>query len=300
MPSLESHSKKCSIANIDLIGAALKWHHIRVFDTQNNDLEHNQVTMRLLSTFRCSFAAARLSLPPIYIPATTTTRRQLLSQTAETPIGSSVTERPCTVVLAEDVAGSFYKESWHAAAVVSIPQDHGMTYHKWSLSPSVTTMDEALSEMKRDLAVVQHDAVLVARGPWMSWMAQFYLESLPLKGLVMVDPIPLDSRNDANLFELQYKKLGLETSLEFRLFQEFAEHWGHWSLQLEMGSVPMLVIQSMDRPAFRKAAEATARRHGSKDSQFGPVPILKLLEGKENTPQDATNIIGEWIVDQVL
>jgi hypothetical protein len=170
-----------------------------------------------------------------------------------------------------------------------------MTFVQWKLSDDIESFDSALAEMKRDLST-RPDGVLIARGPMMSWLAQFYLESLSLSGLVMVDPLQLDDRNGINQFELFYKKQASEAK-EFRLFQEYINEWGHWTLQLEPGSVPMLVLSTVQRSAFRRAAQYAAHRHSAKESS---VPVLNLMgDNPEETTIKAIDTIADWI-DQIV
>ena len=66
-----------------------------------------------------------------------------------------------------------------------VPEKHGMCYRHFSLAQDdAVDFDAALSQMKHDLSMNGANTVFVTRGPWMSWMASFYLESLPLAGLV--------------------------------------------------------------------------------------------------------------------
>jgi hypothetical protein len=153
--------------------------------------------------------------------------------------------------------------------------------------------------MKLDLRGIFPHAVLIARGPWMCWMAQFYLEDLPLAGLVMIDPLPLDDMNGINQFELVYEKKGLDKcnagTAEFAMFQDYVNH--KRALQLEPGVVPMLVLHTILRPAFKCAADNTARRHSDPNGPFGSVPVLTLDCPEEEAIID---LISEWIDDRVL
>lgn len=133
----------------------------------------------------------------------------------------------------------------------------------------------------------------------MSWLAQFYLESLPLAGLVMIDPMPLDMQHFVNQFELQYTNH--KDSPEYRMFQDFAQHWDHWSLKLEPGAVPMLIAITKPRSVWEKAAKATAARQ--EGGRFGPVPICKLIQKKQNEDFYLENVVDEfadWIQERVL
>ena len=231
---------------------------------------------------------------------TTSTTRTLLTAVTEPPLDSTVTERPCTIILTQDAG--VYDDSWSHDFTHQLPTQHGMAVAELTLSSTNTTnpnttMAEALQELSADLTRNTHNTVLVARGPWMAWLAQFYLESLPLAGLVLVDPLPLDDRNSFNQLDMLYRKRNLTETTNYKLYQEYAQHWDHWTLQLEAGSVPMLVLQSIDRPSFKKGAAITAKRHSDADSKAGEVVVQRLDPKKQpNVPQ----IVSDWINLRVL
>ena len=102
-------------------------------------------------------------------------RRGLLTQLHEPALDAPALERPCTLILSEDEG--FYDASWFPTFSESLVSQFGMSHAQFSLSPSSTNMDAALQELSRDVSPLPQ-VVLVTRGPWMSWMAQFYLESL--------------------------------------------------------------------------------------------------------------------------
>ena len=214
--------------------------------------------------------------------------RSLMTAAVEPP--PDVSESPISLVLAEDEG--FYASSWHDTFLDTVPQKHGIPYSQFSLSPDTVNFDAALQEMKSDLSKEGSSSVLVTRGPWMSWMASFYLESLPLVGLVMVDPMQLDDMNGVNQFELQYEKLGLKDSLQYKLYQEYAENWDHWALKLEPGSVPMLVMYTNVRPGYKRCAENSALRHGE-------VPVLKMPSTSRSHVDDCIQEVATWIQDSV-
>jgi hypothetical protein len=161
--------------------------------------------------------------------------------------------------------------------------------------------------MKHDLTTTHggtagaSNVVLVTRGPWMSWQATFYLESLPLAGLVMIDPMQLDDQNGINQFELQYEKLQLQQTVQYQLYQEYREHWDHWTLKLEPGSVPMLILYTQDRPGYKRCAENTALRHSSSsDTTTTNIPVLKMPSTARSHVQDCITEITTWIDTHVL
>jgi hypothetical protein len=238
-----------------------------------------------------------------------TQRRTLMTKIVEPPSDSTIPELPLTLILSED--NGFYETSWHQDFQSALPSQYGMSYGQFSMSPKTTTtttttttsLDQAMQELKSDLIMFSSpsNVVLVTRGPWMSWMAQFYLEDLPLAALVMVDPMQLDDQNGLNQFQLQYNKLGLESSLQYKLFQEYAEHYSHWTLQLEPGVVPMMILYTNPRPGFKRCAENAALRHSSsKGGLFGPVPVVKMPFTSKTHAQDSRQAIMKWVTDNVL
>jgi hypothetical protein len=226
-----------------------------------------------------------------------------LTEAAEPPLldDASVPERPCTVILSEHPE-LYNGSSWHEVFQRRFPAELGMTYRRWSMDPTKTeNVDDALNQLLRDLAGVP-DAVLVARGPWMSWISQFFLESLPLKGLIMVDPVPLDDKQGIEHFQGVYKSRLLEESLEYKLFQDYANHWGHWTLRLEPGSVPMLVLYSLPHVHVKSFALKTAQRHvRTDDGSEGEVPAVALSNSDSDRQVDeAVAVVSDWILEKVL
>lgn len=221
-----------------------------------------------------------------------TCARSLLSAAKDPPL--DVTERPCTLVVAEDEG--LYESSFQPLFDDSIPRNYGIPTR--SLKISSKKFDEALQELKSDLSgSTDPSIVLLARGPCMSWLAQFYLESLPLAGLILVDPLPWDDRNGANQMELYYEKYQLRDSLGYQLFQDYSEHWGHWTLQLEPGVVPMLVWHTITRPAFKRCADNTAHYHSTSNTR---VPVLKLPNDVADHCEHAEEVAATWTLDEVL
>ena len=120
-------------------------------------------------------------------------------------------------------------------------------------------MDERVEEMKMDLATRFHDAVVVARGPIASWTALLYLESLPLKGLVCVDPIPFDAATPTTTEHRGAMTTGSRTArsrllldtysttsdpIVSQIFHEILSDDAR-TLQLEPNAVPMLILHSV-------------------------------------------------------
>jgi hypothetical protein len=192
---------------------------------------------------------------------------------------------------------TIYKDSWHESFQSTIPRDYGMSFASISV-PEGYSFDQMLGELKHDLPTI-HDAVLVARGPLSSWCSQFYLESFPLQGLVMVDPVQTDQFQGAEM-----KLLFPEVVSSRNSTQEELEYWHDLikeaqsrELKLEPNAVPMLVINSLDHETFRLAAHAVAKRHSDDEGTFGDVPVKELFQGE--IADDVIREIDSWI-DSIL
>ena len=210
-----------------------------------------------------------------------------MTQAVEPP--QDVTDCPMSVVLTEDIG--FYETSWGDTFAAVLPKNHGIRFRQFSLSPDTANFDQALQEMTNDIrSVASADTILVTRGPWMSWQACFYLQELPLSGLVMVDPMQLDDMNGVNQFELQYEKLGLQNSVQYKLYREFSEHWDHWScsLKIQPGAVPAMVMYTNVRPGYRRCAENTALRHGN-------IPVIKVDSKSPSHAEESAAKVAEWV-----
>lgn len=197
-------------------------------------------------------------------------------------------ERPCTLVLAEDsyLNGN---RSW-SESFSTLPADFGVPFTQQTTSGD--TLDGVLLEMKQDLETIAQP-ILVTRGPWTSWMAQFYLEGMPLAGLIMVDPLMLDQQHSCE----QYETLVVEKSVqESKLFQEFCAHWDHWALQLEPGAVPMQVVSTAPTWSWQfEQATETALRHGN--GEFGKVPVVEAADlGVEDCKAEIVGFIEERVL----
>ena len=211
---------------------------------------------------------------------------------------NTVIERPCSLILAEEFVSipplgfevappsesasstphvpTRKFKSWHRSFSNIFPNQFGIAYTKWSLSDpkefyneqrnsamtEKATFDLALSAMKYDFRAVGsliQNPILITRGPVLSWMAQFYLESLPLSGLIMIDPIPFENERAYQLYQSHYdafradqmNKDGNNSSGRlilsdeyYDIINDFNEHWGHWTLKLEAGAIPMMILST--------------------------------------------------------
>lgn len=157
-----------------------------------------------------------------------------------------------------------------------LPLEDGIHVCRQSLP--MTSLEEALAEMRDDLAVMP-SVVLMTRGPLVSMVAQYYLESVPLSGLIMVDPI-VDLTALAGVEELSNTKLLLE-QIEAR------------PLKLEPGVVPTLILSSKSQ--LQDASKQAAQRHSDPDGPFGDIQFVVLDDNEV-----PLNLINNWIDDVVL
>eukprot|EP00957_Ditylum_brightwellii_P022288 1681808-Ditylum_brightwellii.AAC.1 len=80
--------------------------------------------------------------------------------------------------------------------------------------------------------------VLIAVGPVPCLVAQYYLKSLPLAGLILVDP-----SNKKEIHPLLHNLSECKV-IELMIVEDLAKTCSSWDrpLQLEPGSVPMLIL----------------------------------------------------------
>jgi hypothetical protein len=224
--------------------------------------------------------------------------RRLVS-TVDPPLYSDILERPCTVLLVED--RNIYQTSWREAFQEKIPKEYGMSFGYLELSTAPKSVDEGLKEMNTELPAF-HDAVLVARGPFVSWYAQFFLESFPLKGLVLVDPLCFDRVDEQDLatnrLERDLQDHGLESAREFQQLQAIYNGLETRKLKLEPNAVPMRVFQTFPDPGYASAAVETAERHSDSDGPFGIVCVRDF--SLSNNIDEIMVDIRNWIDQDVL
>ena len=141
-----------------------------------------------------------------------------------------------------------------------------------------------------------NDAVLVTRGPISSWCAQFYLESLSLKGLAMIDPILLENVGETETKAIRKLKEYSDQSFASKkvvAWDKLLQGAQERNLLLEPGVIPMIVMHSYDDPVCKISATHVAQRHsGGDDSRFGDVPVRPIPF--DNT-KDLMTEIDKWI-----
>jgi hypothetical protein len=215
-------------------------------------------------------------------------------------IQPEVEKHPFTLVLAEDEAiieGLLSKKepqeryrlnySWFDHFSKEVPK-MGTSFSRFELKKSTTNIEHnsfggAVNELIEDIVSIPQP-VLVARGPFMSWIAQFYLQKdLPLSGLVMIDPLTFDQddvcTNYQDRLELYFPE---ERSMpdEFELLDEYL--WTHdeeaFAMKIKQGVCPMLVATTQTDELWRDHANITAQRYTSCTADKVPVVDLDALD----------------------
>jgi hypothetical protein len=273
------------------------------------------------------------------------------SSISETPLDSTVMEKPYTLILMEDDVSALFSthgngnscnadygdttfgssehqsnngttittsaESWIELFRSKIPRDYGMSFASVSLQMQrdknnnnvdggnnrrLASISDGLQSLKASQLPGFSDAILVARGPVSSLIAQYYLESFSLKGLVMIDPILLDDSDDEN------SDLSLLVSSIYRDSDDddsdSIERFRSNRLLVEPNAVPMMVIRTVrdDHPVLESSARFVAQRHGAPNGPYGTVPFADLIHdenGNETSNDNVANAllhrINEWI-----
>lgn len=210
--------------------------------------------------------------------------RTIVTESIEPSSASSIPERPCTVVLAQD--GSLYENSWQEPFSQVLPNKRGL--HYCNLLLDARSLHKGLDLLEQDLASMPN-VVLITRGPIVSMIAQYYLESLPLAGLVMVDPILYPFP------KLEFKRGSMQEAFMKEIFAGKETR----PLKLEPGVVPMLVFRSLLDPTFKDAAGAVALRHSDPDGAYGKIPVHDISVTDE-AALTVIDIVSNWIDDCVL
>lgn len=235
-------------------------------------------------------------------------RRCYLTPTIEVP-PSFKFERPYTVVLAEDI-GLFddgpeqTHQSWAPMLSDTLPSKHGIAFRTWRPSPSTpATLGETQFELEKDLEEIPK-LVLLARGPILSWLTTFYLESMSAAGVVLVDPLSFtddklaESRRWRRRFMdeyLQYQNVKYPLRRRHQRVLEYMDDDSGWQdvLQLEPGAVPMAIFSTMHiRNSWRLHAHLMAARHSTitheeQDEDDPEIPVIGLAGPNDPTLAEA-------------
>lgn len=201
------------------------------------------------------------------------------------PPPSTVQERPCELVLAED---SIYQTSWKSEFSEILPRECGIQFCHVSLE-DCTNLEEGMEELRKDLMLLSNVA-MVARGPLMSLLAQYYLESYPLAGLALVDPV-LPSHLDV------LRQLEGSSDMHQPIVNSILAGNEIRPLNLEPGAVPMLIIQSSEDDRLKLAAKEVAYRHSDPEGPFGDI---RSFDATTVSTLKCIDIITDWIDEEVL
>lgn len=218
-----------------------------------------------------------------------------MSESIEPPLSKTTEGRP-TIVLLEDAylydgwRGS--AGSWRATFSHVLPHDRGlhicnlMSINEHSLEEGLDALDTFLPSMQ--------NVVLVSRGALVSLMAQYYLSSHSLAGLIMVNPVLMDSTS------VLWKLYGdiPSGSTEHDFVERILTGKETQSLKLEPGTAPTLVIQSVQDRDFQKAANDVALLHNDPNGRFGEVLVHDMSETED--AMEAIDTICDWIDNRVL
>ena len=242
------------------------------------------------------------SMEPPFVPPT------------KTSTGSPYYERPYSIVFLESSCYNFFtgKNMYDNLTGYRSSKDHddssynnNTTKYSWCqdikdffpsngvhveymdlFSSTTTTMKkeeeenlipQLLDEMATDLTSTSYSSVFIARGAVPSLLAQYYLESYPFKGLIMIDPciVPTNRtvlRSTAFNYLSSTKDLSFNT-IEKQIITSLATiNPGQGrQLKLEKESIPMLILYESE---------------SDKDSKYGiPFPEEYLPIAKHGAEQ---------------
>lgn len=223
---------------------------------------------------------------------TTPIRRWRMTDIKEPPLDCKVLEKPCTLLLLEDPWVS--KSSWKDSFAEQVPKSYGMSFASVEVSWEEGGVEGAIQELKQDLSQVP-DALLVARGPFSCWSAAFYLESFPLLGLIMVDPIQFDEEDPVATEKFFADGWGFQVH-ENPTLKLLLEESQTRTLRLEENAVPMSIYQTSTGLVATEASKLVAARHSHTDGPYG-ILSSKLIENAD--PDVVLEEINEW-VDTIL
>jgi hypothetical protein len=233
-------------------------------------------------------------------------------------------EKPVSVALVE--SRFFQNSSWSNTFAEDFPS-RGIQYIELDIFSQLSNGIKnvhALQQMEAELAsdlISIPSVVLIARGPLPCLVAQYYLESLSLGGLVLEDPLLLPDTETSNgtlvssaetllkMISTNASKNNKDSGLsklatqEIKVIEKLASEstvndqmiWKR-PLRLEPGVVPMLILFSQEQ--FRSAAMKTAAFHfqeqNSNNENITATNISNL------NPEQVVDLISNWIEKDVL
>jgi len=272
---------------------------------------------------------SRMHSPDFKPPRFHQKTRCVTTETIEAPLvfdNPLYFERPGTIVLAESLLQ--YESSWsrgrlgHEFANRGIPFSSTNFFPESNEAPSLVTCDR---ELARDVELIPN-CILIARGALPSLVAQYYLESRALIGLVMIDPL-IDPRSPLELRSSTTRYMEMTDGIRARggdrgvimeqhILNQLLRDENHRLLKLEAGSVPMLVLYSTHW--INRSTTAESISHHDDDVKFiqknvetisahhsDQYPVrVKCLDNQKNNDDDMIDqVVDEvygWIDDDCI
>lgn len=228
-----------------------------------------------------------------------------------------------------------YRDAWTESFASTFPNRgvHFLSVDAFSRLPASSTVSESFALIHTELAAdlsPHAEVTLVARGPLPCLVAQYYLESLPLSGLILVDPLIVPRRvSESNTGDAgNTDEIGLQSSAQsFMLTTSQANCFDFETcddhsrgeimlldkmqqqndydrpLKLEAGVVPVKVLYSGGDIAhegeFRRCAEVTASYHTPNDFGdkyvWGDVAVEKIERGVDSVVETIYSFHDEII-----
>jgi hypothetical protein len=167
--------------------------------------------------------------------------------------------------------------SWSSTFQLKVPIEYGMSFasisfqeqsDKFSGTHNPLTISECVNTLKTSDLPKLADAVLVTRGWFSSLCALYYLESYPLRGLIMVNPLSFHLDDVDNVQHPSFPQYILHEN--WHRFENCNE------LLLEPNAVPMMVVSTIPTTPWIRAAHNVADRHSDEDGPYGIVPVIDL------------------------
>lgn len=215
-----------------------------------------------------------------------------------------------------------YRDAWAKSFASTLPNRgiHFLSVDVFSQLSASSTVSESFALIHNELAAdlsPHAEVTFVGRGPLPCLVAQYYLESLPLSGLILVDPLIVPRRvsesntgdagsSDEISLQTTAKLLMMTTSQancfdfetcddhshrEIMMLDKMQQHNDYdRPLKLEAGVVPVKVLYSGGDIAhegeFRRCAELTASYHTPNDFDdnyvWGEVAVEKIERGVDS------------------
>ena len=271
---------------------------------------------------RSSFALSHLLSPSAHRRDQQATICRCLVTLSIPPPTDTAIERPETLVLVES---SLYKQKWENSFAKYYPE-RGIHFGSLDIASTDNcnvediTLESMEQTLSNDISALSESAytILIARGPLQSLVAQYYLESLPLAGLVLIDPLILPDNGRSGVHAGRWKDsvhtlltlLNNTTTPERSIFKKLQSDGSDLSLSselnllgslpqiaprplyLEPSSVPILILHSRcdkHQNFYEQCARISANFHGVDENSLFFIPA--------NNNSSADNV--SWVIERV-